>query len=136
LIRGRGTKRSDNPVEDFDLSVWRKLTQDMAIVKTTASGGNVPEKNNPSNTTPARPNPRAGGGVGVRQGAQPTDRKAFVHDTIAELKRVVWPTREQVRSGVIVTIGLLFFFSLYIYGLDQLFQAVFAALGLENNPTK
>lgn len=101
----------------------------MAIVKTTASGGNVPEKNNPSNTTSARPNPRAGGGVGVRQ-AQPTDRKAFVQDTIAELKRVVWPTREQVRSGVIVTIGLLVFFSLYIFGLDRLFSAIFTALGL------
>jgi preprotein translocase subunit SecE len=102
----------------------------MAIVKTTASGGNVPEKNNPSNTSPARPTPRAGGGVGVRQGAQPTDRKAFVHDTVAELKRVVWPTREQVRSGVIVTIGLLVFFSLYIFGLDRLFNAIFTALGL------
>ena len=102
----------------------------MVIVRTTASGGNVPEKNNPSKTTPARPaTPRAGGGIGVRQ-AQPTDRKAFVHDTIAELKRVVWPTREQVRSGVIVTIGLLIFFSLYIFILDRGFSALFTALGL------
>ena len=100
----------------------------MAIVKTTASGGDFPEKKD-TKATPAKATPR-GGGMAVRQGAKPGDSKAFIHDTVAELKRVVWPPKEQVRAGVIVTIGLLVFFSLYIYGLDQLFGVIFNALGL------
>ena len=99
----------------------------MAIVKTTASGGEFPEKKDTSQTTPAKLAPRTGGPL-VRQGAKPGDSKEFLRDTVAELRRVVWPSREDVRAGVVVTIGLLVFFSLYIYGLDQLFGAIFSAL--------
>jgi preprotein translocase SecE subunit len=101
----------------------------MAIVKTTASGGNLPEKKITPSTTTAKTASRTGG-VAVRQGVKPTDSKTFLNDTAAELRRVVWPTRDEVRSGVIVTIGLLVFFSLYIYGIDQLVGKIFTLLGL------
>ncbi|HVF10902.1 MAG TPA: preprotein translocase subunit SecE, partial [Abditibacteriaceae bacterium] len=60
----------------------------------------------------------------------PAKRGDFFKDTAAELRRVVWPPRAQVRSGTIVTIGLLIFFGLYISGLDRLIEGVFSAIGL------
>ena len=100
----------------------------MAIVKTTASGGEIPEKKSESTKAPVKAAPRA---AMARSAVKPGDSKTFVQDTVAELKRVVWPTRETVRSGVLVTIGLLIFFSIYIFGLDQLFTVIFKALSLE-----
>jgi preprotein translocase SecE subunit len=55
---------------------------------------------------------------------------SFIHDTIAELRRVVWPDTNEVRSGTIVTIGLLIFFGLYISGLDIAAKWLFETLGL------
>ena len=64
------------------------------------------------------------------QQAGPTDAKSLIADTRAELNRVVWPSTEEVRAGTIVTVGLLIFFSLYIFVLDQAADWVFHALGL------
>ena len=100
----------------------------MAIVKTTAPGEDFPGKKNPSKDVPAKPGARPGG-VQVRP-APAVNSKTFLQDTITELKRVVWPSQEQRIAGTIVTIGLLIFFSLYIYGLDRLISVVFNALGL------
>lgn len=57
---------------------------------------------------------------------------SFARDTITELKRVVWPTKEDVRAGTIVTVGMLIFFSLYIFGLDFLVEQFFKMLGFYN----
>ena len=102
----------------------------MAIVKTTASGGELPEKKNTPDKTTALKTASRTGGVAVRQGVKPTDSRTFLQDTMAELRRVVWPSRDDVRAGVIVTIGLLVFFSLYIFGLDQLISAFFRLLDI------
>ena len=104
----------------------------MAIVKTTASGGEIPEKkNDTSKLVAAKSAPRA---ALARPTAKTGDPNTFVQDTIAEMKRVVWPSRETVRAGVVVTIGLLVFFSVYIFGLDQFFTVVFRAMGLDLTP--
>ena len=63
------------------------------------------------------------------QSGSPSDPRTFINETLAELKRVVWPTNEEVRSGTIVTVGLLIFFSFYIFVLDQLAEELFTALG-------
>jgi len=84
----------------------------------------------------ARPGPRAAGRVPAQGGNQVMTKgasKSFVNDTIAELRRVVWPNTETVRSGTIVTIGLLIFFGLYISGLDIAAQWLFKTLGLYPN---
>lgn len=73
----------------------------------------------------ARPLPNR---TGVQTSKAPA--RDFINDTIVELKRVVWPSREEVRSGTIVTIGLLIFFAIYIFGLDSLFHWLFHTLGL------
>jgi preprotein translocase SecE subunit len=54
----------------------------------------------------------------------------FVDDTVAELKKVAWPTPQERVSGTIVTIGMLLFFSMYILGLDSLFRVIFIKLGI------
>ena len=66
------------------------------------------------------------GQVAVRSGGART----FINDTMAELRRVVWPSREDVRSGTVVTVGLLIFFAIYIFGLDFVADWLFHALGL------
>ena len=62
--------------------------------------------------------------------SKPAGPKDFVNDTITELKRVQWPTKEERVSGTIVTIGLLLFFAIYIAGLDSLARVVFVGLGI------
>jgi len=71
-----------------------------------------------------RPMPTSG------QASAKTNSQGFIQDTIAELKRVVWPDTETVRSGTIVTIGLLIFFGLYISALDVAAKWLFDVLGL------
>lgn len=99
----------------------------MAIVKTTAPGEEFPGKKNPSKDVTAkavRPAPS------IKQGAPAVSSKSFIQDTATELKRVVWPSKEQCVAGTVVTIGLLIFFSLYIFGLDHLISVLFKALDL------
>ena len=119
----------------------------MAIVRTTpketASGeptGNGQTSSAARDTTrsvvrqaPARPvAPRVPGAArqtAMRQ-AQQGEAPLNVQDTMTELRRVVWPTREKVQAGTIVTIGLLVFFGAYIFGLDSIINALFQALNL------
>jgi preprotein translocase SecE subunit len=79
--------------------------------------------------------PTRSAGVPMRQPqssgvSAPTGPKDFINDTVGELKRVDWPTRADRTAGTIVTIGLLIFFSLYIFGLDSGVRLLFIALGI------
>lgn len=78
--------------------------------------------------TPGTPVARNAGASQVS--TAPASPRTFVNDTQAELKRVVWPTTEEVRAGTIVTVMLLIFFSLYIFVLDKGAEWVFHAIGL------
>lgn len=82
---------------------------------------------------PAVRRPRTPGRAAIPGGASASatsgDSRSFVQDTIAELKRVEWPTRDKIQAGTIVTVGLLIFFSLYIFGLDFLAERFFLLLG-------
>ena len=130
------------------LLVGEASKQKMAIVKTTNrenedGAGDSNEIARPVDRTKSVVNqggqpltrPTRSAGVPMRQpnasntGA-PAKPKDFVNDTVAELKRVDWPTREERRAGTIVTIGLLVFFSLYIFGLDTAARYLFIALGI------
>jgi preprotein translocase SecE subunit len=120
----------------------------MAIVKTTPSetgsgpnNGNTPEVPkvvdrtksvvNQGGRATARPTRQAG--MVVRRQPESTvapKPRDFVDDTVAELKKVAWPTPQERVSGTIVTIGMLLFFSMYILGLDSLFRVIFIKLGI------
>lgn len=81
---------------------------------------------------PAQRAPRTPGRAAMPGGAAMNtsdSSRNFFRDMITELKRVVWPSREEVQAGTIVTLGLLIFFSLYIFGLDFLAERFFQTLG-------
>jgi len=101
----------------------------MAIVRTTTSPGEVPD---PKKQTPTKPIARATAGrtLAPNRSQAPAKPGAFINDTMTELRRVVWPPRDQVRSASIVTVGLLIFFGLYIYGLDRGIEWIFRSIGL------
>ena len=130
----------------FGLLVGEAQKQKMAIVKTTnreneGGSGDSEQVSRPIDRTKSVVNqggapltrPTRSAGVPMRQAA-PTSSQAspkdFFNDTVNELKRVDWPTREERNAGTIVTIGLLIFFSLYILGLDTAARYIFIALGI------
>lgn len=130
----------------FGLLVGEALKQKMAIVKTTnreneGGSGDSEQTARPLDRTKSVVNqggapvtrPTRSAGLPQRQtsvSAAPPSSKDFVNDTLAELKRVDWPTREERTAGTIVTIGLLIFFALYILGLDTAARYIFVALGI------
>ena len=79
--------------------------------------------------------PAARGGGTSTQSAAPSSPRTLINDTNAELKRVVWPTNEEVRAGTIVTVMLLLFFSMYIFVLDYAADWLFHAMGLYSRTT-
>ena len=88
-----------------------------SVVKTSAPVARAPR-------TPGRAQMPGGAPL-----AATSDSRSFVKDTLVELKRVIWPSKEDVMAGTVVTIGLLLFFSFYIFGLDYLAESFFKAMG-------
>jgi preprotein translocase SecE subunit len=124
----------------------------MAIVRTTKNQTNT-SGNGSNDATPETEAPKVidrtksvvnqGGSPAVRRPAPavratsrssvqtaPTSSRGFIKETQQELQKVVWPTRDNVQAGTIVTIGLLIVFGLYISGLDFLVERLFGAIGL------
>jgi len=60
----------------------------------------------------------------------------FWNNTLLELKRVVWPTKEERTAGTIVTIGMLVFFALFITGLEYAVSHLFQMVHILPAPTK
>jgi preprotein translocase SecE subunit len=109
----------------------------MAIVRTTTKDNGATEST-PSRAVPTKPNSARPGGVGLSQRAQatrPGNAGTFIAETRAELNKVKWPTREEVQSGTIVTVGLLIFFAIYIFGADYIVGWLFEALGFTSTPS-
>ena len=101
----------------------------MAIVRTTKE--ETPMTGAPTKkAVAARGNSRA-----LPQRAPAKANGQFISETQAELRRVTWPSRDEVRAGTIVTILMLVFFALYVSGLDILVERTFQAVGLYGDPT-
>jgi len=122
----------------------------MAIIRTTnnetPSGGHPPSDGEPGkekltstkSVVSQRKKTPAARSVTPRQQlpgvqAQTNTSRSFFADTMTELKRVVWPSREEVTSGSIVTILLLIFFGMYIGVLDIVAKGFFQMLGMYPN---
>ncbi len=54
--------------------------------------------------------------------------RRYFDEVWSELKKVSWPTREQVRNLTVLVFAISFVVGLYISILDQFFQGVIAAL--------
>jgi preprotein translocase subunit SecE len=75
---------------------------------------------------------RRGRAAAVRPSQQPvkqqTGRRAeqqrgqFIRESIAELRKVDWPTRRQTFQGVVVVIIACVIVGAYLWGLDQIFR--------------
>jgi len=48
--------------------------------------------------------------------------RAFLHEVRSELKKVTWPSRQEVSSTTLVVIATSIFFGFYLWGLDLLFS--------------
>ncbi len=130
----------------------------MAIVKTTTrdttnSTGTPPDSGNgttgngaaPVDRTKSvvnqggtivRPAPRSASGARTplaSQRAAAPRSGSFIQETRVELQKVVWPSRDDVQAGTIVTILLLIVFGAYIFGLDAFFSWLFHVIGLYPN---
>ena len=54
--------------------------------------------------------------------------KTFFSEVKSELKKVTWPSREEVYSTTIVVILTTVFFGFYLYGLDLVMSQVFTRI--------
>ncbi len=43
----------------------------------------------------------------------------FVRDTRGEMRRVTWPTANEVKNTTIITLIAVIFFALYLFGVDR-----------------
>ena len=50
--------------------------------------------------------------------------RRYFNEVWSELKKVSWPTREQVRNLTVLVFAISFVVGLYITVLDQIFQAL------------
>jgi preprotein translocase subunit SecE len=50
--------------------------------------------------------------------------RSFLSEVRAELKKVTWPSQQEVRSTTIVVVATTFFFGFYLWGLDLVFSEV------------
>jgi preprotein translocase subunit SecE len=50
--------------------------------------------------------------------------RAFLSEVKSELKKVTWPSWQEVRSTTIVVVATTFFFGFYLWGLDLAFSEV------------
>jgi preprotein translocase subunit SecE len=58
--------------------------------------------------------------------------RRYFDEVWSELKKVTWPTREQVRNLTVLVFAISFVVGLYITVLDQFFQSL---LGLIAQPS-
>ena len=90
-----------------------------------AETSSVPEaqtSESPRKTKSGAPTSGGGGRGGKHQAAAPGffPRLAlFIRDTRAEMRRVSWPTANEVKNTTIITLIAVVFFALYLFGIDR-----------------
>ena len=55
-------------------------------------------------------------------GRKLAEARAFLQEVRGELKKVTWPSRQEVYSTTLVVIGTSIFFGFYLWGLDLVFS--------------
>jgi preprotein translocase subunit SecE len=75
----------------------------------------------------ARPRPvpvPAGGATetAVEHVGAPRRRGRFVHESVAELRKVEWPTRQHVIQGTVAVIVACLIVGAYLWGVDQVLR--------------
>ena len=52
------------------------------------------------------------------------EAREFLTEVRSELKKVTWPSRQEVRSTTLVVIATSIFFGFYLWGLDLVFSRI------------
>jgi preprotein translocase subunit SecE len=89
-----------------------------------AETSNVPEAQTGESPRKTRTTPTTSGGGrgGKHQAAAPgffARLGQFIRDTRAEMRRVSWPTANEVKNTTIITLIAVIFFALYLFGVDR-----------------
>ena len=96
--------------------------EELELETDTSSAPEGPGGEPPRKTTTAKP-PSGGGGRGGKQRATAPGFFArlgqFIRDTRAEMRRVSWPTANEVKNTTIITLIAVVFFALYLFGIDR-----------------
>jgi len=50
--------------------------------------------------------------------------KKFVNEVVAEMKKVAWPTKEQLRESTIVVLSVTAVITLFVLVIDQILTAL------------
>ena len=101
-----------------DISVSEEEIEAEASSTPEAPGGEPPKKAKSGKSI------SDGGG---RQGRKPRAAAPgffarlgqFIRDTRAEMRRVTWPTANEVKNTTIITLIAVVFFALYLFGIDR-----------------
>ena len=90
------------------------------------------ERDDPSDLTPPAPRaePVADGvdGRGARRERGLSEKSAgplsnigqFLHEVRLEMRRVTWPTRDEIQNTTVITLIAMIFFAAYLFGVDQI----------------
>jgi preprotein translocase SecE subunit len=95
-----------------------ELEAETASVQAPEAPGGVPPKKTTRGTLP----PGGGGRGGKQREATPgffTRLGQFIRDTRAEMRRVSWPSANEVKNTTIITLIAVVFFALYLFGVDR-----------------
>ena len=77
------------------------------------------EENDISSAVPEAPAVRRERKPSAQHGGFLTRLRQFLHDTRAEMRRVSWPTANEVKNTTIITLIAVIFFALYLFGVDR-----------------
>lgn len=87
------------------------------------------KKDQQRRTSAPRPQPKAAGAPARRERTKP---RQFLREVVAELRKVAWPTREEVIAYSMVVLVSVFVIAAVIFGMDFVFtKAVLALFGVE-----
>ena len=87
------------------------------------------KKDQQRRTSAPRPQPKAAGATARRQRTKP---RQFLREVVAELRKVAWPTREEVIAYSMVVLVSVLVIAAVIFGMDFVFtKAVLALFGVE-----
>lgn len=76
----------------------------------------------------AKPAPSAPSAAETKARGWVADLTRYLKSVKAELLRVTWPTRQELKVATMVVVAMLFVLTMYLFVVDQLFTFVFRGI--------
>lgn len=123
--------------DDDDVLEPEAPPQRMSSADAPATGTPAPRAARFGEGPEGKPARRERGQQGARAGFF-TRTSQFIHDVRIEMRRVTWPSLNEVKNTTIITIVAVIFFAVYLFAVDwgivllgQLFKWLFGLVGIE-----